>query len=167
MTLLRTPIEQARMIFTTGKIIHDRVHRIITAHLASGRKQRNFAEISVSQFHMLMVIRSRGQVSIKQLSELLGVSPPSASTMVDRLVEKGILTREQDRTDRRKVAIRVSRIAMRQFEKAEETVLKSFVNLVEKLGSEKSSRWCAVLEDVKTAIEEDENETPLRKNMNR
>ena len=155
MTSKSNPIEQARYIFTTGKIIRDRVDRILTADLSSGKIHRVFGELSVPQFHVLMVIRSWKQVTIKQLAELLCVSPPSASAMVDRLVEKGILTREQSREDRRKVMVQVSTTAMKHLEKVERTVLQSFVDLVEKVGPETANQWCAVLERVRSVLEDE------------
>ena len=92
---------------------------------------------------------------IKELSELLGVAPPSASTMVDRLVEKKILVREMSPEDRRKVIVRVSPEAVADIEKTEEAVLSSFVDLVEKVGPETARKWCEVLERIKFVLEEE------------
>lgn len=148
------PVEHARYIFTTGKMIHDRIFLIRAAHLA-GNKNRRFDDLSVAQLHMLMVVRMCGRVSIKKLSALLGVKPPAASVMVDRLVEKNLLNRETRTEDRRKVAITVSPEVRADFEQLEEVVFKSFVDLVKNIGPETAAKWCDVLERVKTAIGED------------
>jgi len=149
-----TPLEQARYIFTRGKLIHDRVQRIVAAHIASGKGHRKLGDLSVAQLHVFMQVRHRGQVTIKELSELLGVAPPSASAMVDRLVEKSILVRETSREDRRKVTVCVSPEAMEDVEKTEEAVLRSFVDLVQKIGPETARKWCEVLERIKSVLEE-------------
>ncbi len=84
-------LEQARYIFSTGKLIQDRILRIHTGQLAAGSRDGGYEELSVSQLHLVRMIRDRGEATITQLAVLLDVSPPSASVMVDRLVDKGML----------------------------------------------------------------------------
>jgi DNA-binding MarR family transcriptional regulator len=151
-----TPLEQARYIFTRGKMIHDRVQRIVAEHIASGKGHRGFRDLSVAQLHVFMQVRHRGEVTIKELAEMLDVAPPSASSMVDRLVEKGILVREMSLEDRRKVTVGVSPGVMEDIEKTEEAVFSSFVDLVQKVGPETSRKWCEVLERVKSILEQEE-----------
>ena len=154
-----TPLDQARYIFTRGKMIHDRVQRIVARHIASGKGHREMRNLSVAQLHVFMHVRHHEEVTIKELSELLGVAPPSASTMVDRLVEKKILIREMSPEERRKVIVRVSSEAMADTEKTEEAVLSSFVDLVEKVGPETARKWCEVLERIKFVLEEEANQS--------
>lgn len=54
--------------------------------------------------------------------------------MLDRLVEKEILTRKYSMEDRRKVAVRVSPEDMVDIKGFEETILHSLVEPIEKLG---------------------------------
>ena len=150
-----TPLEQARYIFTRGKLIHDRVQRIVAEHLASGKGHREFRDLSVAQLHVFMQVRHRGEVTIKELAKLLGVAPPSASVMVDRMVDKKILVRETSREDRRKVTVSISPEAIEDIEKTEEAVLRSFVDLVQKVGPETSRKWCEVLERIKSILEKE------------
>jgi len=151
-----TPLEQARYIFTRGKMIHDRVQRIVAEHIASDKGHRGIRDLSVTQLHVFLQVRHRGELTIKELSELLGVAPPSASAMVDRLVEKGILAREMNQEDRRKVTVSVSPEAMADIERTEEAVFSSFVDLVQKVGPETARKWCEVLERVKSVLEQEE-----------
>lgn len=141
-------MNQARFIFTTGKLIRNRIFRNYTGH-AEGK----FCDLSLPQIHLVNVTRERGQVTIKELSDLLGVSPPSASAMVERLVEKGILTREQSREDRRKVLVSVSPHAEDVLQNVEAAIFRSFVDLVEKVGPDTARKWCEVLEKVRDVQE--------------
>ena len=145
-------LEQARYIFSTGKMIRDRIFKTQTSHLAACGKSEALGDLSVPQFHAIMMVRTLGRASMTDLSDLLGVSPPSASAMVDRLVEKGILTREHSDEDRRKVVVSISPEAMKAIEGVEETILRSFVELVEKIGPETARKWCEVLERVKSVL---------------
>ncbi len=146
-------LNHARYIFTTGRIIHDRIVRISTGACMRTNKDDRFGELSAPQMNMLMMIRVRETVSVTELAALLNVSPPSVSTMVDRLVERGLLTRVPSDQDRRKVVIRVSPEALEEISRVEEMILGAFVELVEAVGPETTQKWCAVLQQVKQVLE--------------
>lgn len=150
-------LTSARYIFTTGRMIHDRITRITTSACMAVGKDDRFGELSAPQMNMLLMIRVREAVSVTELAALLGVSPPSVSTMVDRLVERGLLTRTPSEKDRRKVVIRVSPEALKDIAQVEEIVLGSFVELVEAVGPETTKKWCDVLRHVKTVLEENQH----------
>ena len=145
-------LSQARYIFTTGKMIRDHIFRVQSSHLAACGKCEALGELSIPQYHTIMVVRTQGQITMTELSDRLGVSPPSASAMVDRLVGKGILIREHSLEDRRKVVVRISPEAQKDIEGVEDTILRSFVELVEKIGPETARKWCEVLERVKSVL---------------
>jgi DNA-binding MarR family transcriptional regulator len=146
-------LTSARYIFTTGRMIHDRVMRISTGACMSIGKDDRFGGLSAPQMNMIMMIRVRQTVSVTELATLLGVSPPSVSTMVDRLVERGLLTRTPSDQDRRKVVIRVSPEALKDITQVEEMILSSFVDLVEAVGPETTKKWCEVLQQIKQVLE--------------
>ncbi|WP_319406908.1 MarR family transcriptional regulator [uncultured Desulfosarcina sp.] len=142
----------ARFIFTTGRMIHDQIMRISTGACMRIAKDDRFGELSAPQMNMLIMIRVREAVSVTELAALLGVSPPSVSTMVDRLVERGLLTRVPSDQDRRKVVIRVSPEALEDIARVEEMLLGYFVELVEAVGPETTKKWCEVLEQIKQVL---------------
>ena len=146
-------LTRARYIFTTGRMIHDRIMRISTGACMRNAKDDGFGELSTPQMNMLIMIRIREAVSVTELAALLGVSPPSVSAMVDRLVERGLLTRVPSDQDRRKVVIRVSPEALEDIARVEEILLGYFVELVEAVGPETTRKWCEVLEQVKQVLE--------------
>lgn len=143
----------AKYIFDTGRIIQENVLRIQSCCLAEMGKKVGFDELSLAQLHAVKTARREGEVTITRLAELLGVSAPSASAMVDRLVEKKILRRERSKKDRRKVVVRVSPEAVNDLEKIEKAILKKFEEIVLKIGSETARKWCEALEKVKEVIE--------------
>lgn len=60
----------------------------------------------VSPGHVqILIALSRGPHSIGQLAEVLGVSRPAATQLVDKLVEHGMVERRQDPADRRVVLV--------------------------------------------------------------
>ena len=61
--------------------------------------------------------------------------------MVERLVEKGVLVREPDPDDRRRVIVTVSPDMVAIAEQIEKEIFASFVELVEKVGPEIAADW--------------------------
>lgn len=60
----------------------------------------------VSPGHVqILIALSRGPHSLGQLAEVLGVSRPAATQLVDKLVEHGMVERRQDPADRRVVLV--------------------------------------------------------------
>ncbi|MBL0714387.1 MAG: MarR family transcriptional regulator [Desulfosarcina sp.] len=151
-----TLAEQARYIFTTGRSIRDFVDRNIAQLLAAEGNRSICGELSVNQMHALMLIQKRGKVSISELAALMGVSAPSASAMVDRLVEKGALTREPSTRDRRRMDVRIAPYVQKDFERVNDVLLAAFEQLVQKAGAETARMWCEVLERIKQVLDSEE-----------
>ena len=147
-------LASARYIFTTGRMVHDMVMRIYTAACMEEGRATRFGELSAHQMNMILMVRVRKAVSVSELAGLLGVSPPSVSAMVDRLVERGLLTRTPCEKDRRKVEIRVAPEAVEEIAHVEEIILGSFVELVDAVGPETTQKWCEVLQKIKQVLEQ-------------
>ncbi len=144
-------IEQARFIAAAGKKLKNRMFAI-QSRVGESCATCQGEELSVAQMHTLMTVQSCGESTITNLATLLGVSPPSASSMVERLVDKGLLHRERSRKDRRKVVVRLSRRAVEHVERMEGAVLATFVDLVEKVGPETAEKWCEVFARVEQVL---------------
>jgi DNA-binding MarR family transcriptional regulator len=147
-----TVAEQARHIFTIGKKLQDRVFRVYTQLLAREGKLTSGDELSFTQIQTVKAVELQGRVSITELARGLGVSAPSASAMVDRLVEKGVLTRRRDPGDRRRVVVEARPEAVATIRKVETSILATFEDLVERIGPEAARTWCEVLDRVDRAL---------------
>jgi len=135
-------------------MIHERVQRVTTGEIMRMADSR-LCELSTPQINMIMIINSRQAVSVTELAAHLNVSPPSVSAMVDRLVERGLLTRTPCSTDRRKVVIQVSPEAKKDIARVQKKVLASFVELVEAIGPETTKKWCEVLREISKVLNDD------------
>ncbi len=144
-------MEYARYIFGVGKKLRRHVFTRM-ARLRADCSDCVIHDLSVAQLDLLMSVRGQGEVSLSGLAALLGVSPPSASVMVEKLVERGLLIRERSTTDRRKVMIRVSPGESERLDRIEQQVLATFVELVEEVGMETAARWAEVLRQVEQVL---------------
>lgn len=87
---------------------------LVTAVLTASRvlvaiSARSLGEVEESltlpQFRMLVVLQSRGAMSLSRLAEFLAVNPSTAMRMIERLVTAGMVVRETGLPDRREVRI--------------------------------------------------------------
>src|SRR6056297_4314818 len=64
--------------------------------------------VSLAQMHLIEVIGNRGQMRMKDLSEILGVTTGTLTVMAHRLEEKGFIYRSKDEQDKRSYFIGLS-----------------------------------------------------------
>lgn len=62
-------------------------------------------DLTMGQFKTLMTLASQPGMGITQLAETLNVSKPTASTLVDQLVQSGYARRVEDPVDRRRAIV--------------------------------------------------------------
>lgn len=62
---------------------------------------------SPGQLHVLGLLNELGPTTVSHLAALLGTTPPSASGMVDRMVDAGLVARERNEDDRRVVTVSI------------------------------------------------------------
>jgi DNA-binding MarR family transcriptional regulator len=149
----RTPAEQARFIFTNGRVVKDFVDHKITDILAAGGSRSVCRDLSVTQMHVLMHVEKRGKVSITELATLMGVSAASASAMVERLVEKRALTRAPSAVDRRRMEVRLTPTVQNDFAMVDKILMAAFEELIAKIGPATTRKWCEVLACIREVLD--------------
>jgi DNA-binding MarR family transcriptional regulator len=65
-------------------------------------------ELTFAQARAVIILAARKELTVSQLAKLLGVGNPTASILVQQLVERGLVTRTEDASDRRQTVIRLS-----------------------------------------------------------
>jgi DNA-binding MarR family transcriptional regulator len=154
----KTTLEQAKYISSTIRLMQDRLFARHHGKSMSKMEKSRLKDLTISQFHAIMMIQKKTKVSLKELAAMQQISSPSASAMVNRLVEKGILKRSQSKSDRRKIEISLTDKAMARHEKVEKAVFASFVDLIEKLGPGPTKDWCNVLEQVEVLFSQEQDQ---------
>ncbi len=90
----------ATQVFDALPPLMETLRRTMRRHVADG--------LSVPQFRCLNFVAKRPGGSLSELAELLGVTLPTASAMTDRLVRAGWLQADTDRSDRRRIQLRLT-----------------------------------------------------------
>lgn len=65
-------------------------------------------ELTFAQARALFMLAARKELTVSQLAKLLGVGNPTASILVQQLVERELVTRTEHAADRRHTIIRLS-----------------------------------------------------------
>jgi DNA-binding MarR family transcriptional regulator len=65
-------------------------------------------ELTFAQARALIILAVRKELTVSHLGRLLGVGNPTASILVQQLVERGLVTRTEGSNDRRQTVIRLS-----------------------------------------------------------
>ncbi len=144
-------LQQARLLFAFGQKIRN---QMIKAHLdASGFITPPFGEdLSPSQTLAIMKISGMENCTITGLAEELNVSAPSASAMVDRLVEKNAVQRIRSEKDRRQVVVSLTKPAQDYADQFEQAMLQSFVQLIETIGPQLTGQWCDLVSKIEKRL---------------
>ncbi len=151
-------MDQARTLYDTIRFLR---RRVIKRHSELMKEQCQgdlCLELTLPQVTMMMVVREYGEMTIGELADALHVSAPSVSSMVDRLVEMGLLKREHSKVDRRTVNVSVSPESHEQIEHFEASLLQAIGEMLEKVGPECASQWCSVYERIRSSLGEDKNQ---------
>ncbi|MCX5771029.1 MAG: MarR family transcriptional regulator [Candidatus Hydrogenedentes bacterium] len=153
MTTDKEKLELARVVNKTQHLLHHAflrgVFSVLDAH--------NLPVLTPAQVHMVMTVRQQREVTLKQLASALHVKAPAASAMVERLVEMGILTREENPTDRREVLVKVSAKDESHMQAMERRHLQFAMELIDKIGMKDARLWAGLCRRIGAALAQEEN----------
>ena len=103
--------------------------------------------LSMAQFKALLLVADTGGLTSRDLSRSLGIGPSAVTSLVDRLVERKLVRREDDPEDRRVAWVRPTSKAL---------------GLRDKLLETNRSVWTEILENLPTADREHVHQTCTR-----
>jgi DNA-binding MarR family transcriptional regulator len=123
-------------------------------HLMRGSSHQMYAliaELDVSITHMktLHVLADGGsELSVKELSDRLGLSLPGASRIVDALMRRGWLERREDPDDRRMKRVRITDEGRKVLDRIEAARLAGLEDYAASLTPEQRTRLSSALSDL-------------------
>lgn len=144
-------VMQARQLRGTIRALQQRLMIRSLRFNTAGRTPAR--ELTLAQMTTLMVIHERNSVNLKELAEATHVSPPSASAMVDRLVDLGLAARHVCDTDRREVRITLTTGGAGAVEHCQSELLQTLTHLLQRLGPETARQWCEVYDRIQEILD--------------
>src|SRR5690349_21174241 len=81
------------------------IMRVIRAEMRS----QSAPELSVPQFRVLAYVNNHPGASLSEVADHIGLTRPAMSVLVDGLVNRRLMLRETDRSDRRRLTLALTR----------------------------------------------------------
>jgi DNA-binding MarR family transcriptional regulator len=103
-----TSIDQPDELDDLVREIIELFHVIGKVHKKATTSAWMALHLTLPQFKMLVVVSQVETSTIGCIAEQLGIGEPTASYLVDRLVQAGLVERSEDPADRRRAMIRLS-----------------------------------------------------------
>lgn len=105
------------------------VMRFIRAQMRS----QGALDLSVPQFRSLTFLNRHPGGSLSDLAEHLGVTRPTASVTVERLVQRGLVNRAEDPTERRRLVLTLTAEGEDHLQQAREAARSSVASVLAEL----------------------------------
>ncbi len=112
-----------------------------------------FADFTLGppQVRLLFYIASRQEgLSVKEMAETLGVTPGAITQFVDVLVEKNLVKREEDPSDRRILRVKLTEFAGNNFAQFKKDYFAAISHAFENLSDEDIKQLTGLLAKIKT-----------------
>jgi DNA-binding MarR family transcriptional regulator len=118
--------------------------------------------ISMTHFHVLTLLRHHDAMPMGRLADILDASMSSATGIIDRMEERGLVERVRVAEDRRVVLVRPTQAGLDLVDEAELVKSDIMRAALVRLDDPALARIAAAAEDIRRAIEEELAETPER-----
>jgi DNA-binding MarR family transcriptional regulator len=92
--------------------------------------------LSIVQLHVLTILEAAGPVPMGKLADALDVSVASATGIVDRMEQRGLVERRGDESDRRVVLVQPTDAGLAVFNDLAQMRRAGLVNILERLTNE-------------------------------
>jgi DNA-binding MarR family transcriptional regulator len=110
--------------------------------------------LSMSTWHVLVMLERHGDVSMSRLADLLDVSLSNATGLVDRMEERGLIERVRVPDDRRVVLVRVSEAGRNLLTEVEVLGDEMIRRVLGRLDERQLARVAAAMRDMRGALVE-------------
>ena len=114
----------------------DQFRRIMRQLRSTANEDWTSLSLTRAQLRILAQLRQDGPAAVSQLASQLGVTLPSITATVDRLVQASLVTREDDPNDRRRVINRLTPTGTALIERLQEGRRARLISALEHLSAE-------------------------------
>lgn len=138
------------------------LRRILRATELYGRELAQAAGLTAVQFRVLQLVAERGFCTATGISNRMGVSQATVTSLVDKLVRQGMVERQRSEKDRRQTNIVMTEKGRAAIERAPDALQQRYVRKFEALQDWEQSMLVAALERVASMLDaEDIDASPV------
>jgi DNA-binding MarR family transcriptional regulator len=129
--------------------------RAVAALRCAGSQRLVRRGISMTHFHVLTLLRHHGEQPMGHLAEILGASVSSATGIIDRMEERGLVDRVGVPGDRRVVLVRPTAAGLALVDEAELVKSEVMGAALTRLSADELERLAAAAADLSAAIDDE------------
>ncbi|MBY6140471.1 MarR family transcriptional regulator [Leisingera daeponensis] len=138
------------------------LRRILRATDLFGRELAQSVELTAAQFRVLQIIAGREHCTAKEISQQMRISQATVTSLVDKLVRKGMVLREKSLADRRQTDILVTEKGSQAIADAPDPLQQRFVRKFAAMEDWEQAALIAALERVASMLDaEDIDAAPV------
>ena len=129
------------------------LRRILRATELFGRELAKDSGLTPVQFRVLQVVAETGATTPKDVSKRMGVSQPTITSLIDKLVAQGMVLRQKSQTDGRQTDILITKRGQETIEKAPDPLQQRYVRKFEALEDWEQAQLLSSLERVAALLD--------------
>ena len=133
--------------------ILDQLEPLIARQRKAIAEQGCFRTISSTQRHVLLLLDSEGPMTMGRIAELLDVSLPNVTGIVERMVDHGLVARIRSDDDRRIVSVAVTDAGRQTVEEIDLVRRSQLAAVICRLSAEQQERALSTFTDLRQAAE--------------
>jgi DNA-binding MarR family transcriptional regulator len=103
--------------------------------LRSEMRQQGQPSLSLSQLRVLKFLERSPHASLSEVADYLDVTRPTMSTMIDRLVQRGLVARTADPQERRRVLLTLTTAGQTQLQQVSQATEANVVEVLAHLST--------------------------------
>lgn len=132
------------------------LRRLIRATDLHSKHLVKIAGLTASQVLILQAIERHQQATPSQLAKEISLSQATVTSIVDRLAERGLITRERSQQDRRRVYLRLTEQGLTVLEQAPAPLQENFIRQFRQLESWEQMGIISALQRVAAMMDAEE-----------
>ncbi len=131
------------------------LRRILRATEIFARDLAQTARLTPAQLRVLQIVQGRDSATPKALAQQMGVSQATVTSLVDKLVARGLVARLPSETDRRQVNVAVTEAGRATLSDAPDALQQRYVRAFERLADWEQAQLVSSLERVAKMLDAD------------
>lgn len=124
--------------------------RLIREHMKPTKKTDPSTFLRIGTLHY---ISESKRPTMQEISKFLSITPPSATALIDGLIESGMITRVSDTSDRRMIRLEISPKGGKILEKTHKEMTERMRQVLEKLDSKDVDDLIRIMKKLKKVYE--------------
>jgi len=109
--------------------------------------------LTIAQLKSLFYISAAGKTNFKKLAEALSVTPPNVTGIIDRLVEQGLVSRQENPQDRRIMILKLTEKGQGLLDTLKEKRVNTMTKIMANLNMDQLKIQMQAVRDLITAAE--------------